>query len=179
MLPLEGDEKGPSAGGALDSRLNVQHVTLAVPRLRLRLASSSTPRVLPSGAASQLDPSIAAAGFLRRRLVSDNATPPRRLPHDAVVSGQPRDAAIFVGGMPRSGTSLMRDILGSHPDVAMFFGELPLWRELASAHAGRSLARAADRDALIRDLVTHPRMQRARMALDGDELAAALAGSPR
>ena len=47
------------------------------------------------------------------------------------VSGQPRDAAIFVGGMPRSGTSLMRDILGSHPDVAMFFGELPLWRELA------------------------------------------------
>ena len=47
------------------------------------------------------------------------------------MSGPPRDAAIFVGGMPRSGTSLMRDILGSHPDVAMFLGELPLWRELA------------------------------------------------
>ena len=94
------------------------------------------------------------------------------------MSGQPRDAAIFVGGMPRSGTSLMRDILGSHPDVAMFFGELPLWRELAAAHAGRSLARAADRDALIRDLVTHPRMQQAQMTLDGDELAAALAREP-
>lgn len=94
------------------------------------------------------------------------------------MSGQPRDAAIFVGGMPRSGTSLMRNILGSHPDVAMFFGELPLWRELAAAHVGRSLARAADRDALIRDLVTHPRMQRAGMTLDGDELAAALAGEP-
>ena len=94
------------------------------------------------------------------------------------MNGQPRDAAIFVGGMPRSGTSLMRDILGSHPDVAMFFGELPLWRELAAAHAGRSLARAADRDALIRDLVTHPRMQRAGMTLDGDELAAALAREP-
>jgi len=94
------------------------------------------------------------------------------------VSGQPRDAAIFVGGMPRSGTSLMRDILGAHPDVAMFFGELPLWRELASAHAGRSLARAEDRDALIRNLATHPRMQRAQMTLDGDELAAALAREP-
>jgi Sulfotransferase family len=94
------------------------------------------------------------------------------------VTGPPRDAAIFVGGLPRSGTSLMRDILGSHPDVAMFLGELPLWRELASAHAGRNLARAADRDALIRDLVTHPRMQQAQMALDGDELAAALAREP-
>jgi hypothetical protein len=91
------------------------------------------------------------------------------------VSGQPRDAAIFVGGMPRSGTSLMRDILGSHPDVAMFFGELPLWRELAAAHAGRSLARAADRDALIRDLATHPRMRRAGMTLDSAALAKALA----
>ena len=94
------------------------------------------------------------------------------------MSGQPRDAAIFVGGLPRSGTSLMRDILGSHPDVAMFLGELPLWRELASAHAGRSLARAADRDALIRDLVTHPRMQHAQMTLDGGALAAALAREP-
>ena len=96
------------------------------------------------------------------------------------MSGPPRDAAIFVGGMPRSGTSLMRDILGSHPDVAMFFGELPLWRELASAHAGRSLARAADRDALIRDLVTHPRMQRARMdARRRRAGGGALRGSPR
>ena len=94
------------------------------------------------------------------------------------MSGEPRDAAIFVGGMPRSGTSLMRDILGSHPDVAMFVGELPLWRELAAAHAGRSLARAEDRDALIRDLVTHPRMQQAQMTLDADELAAALAREP-
>lgn len=94
------------------------------------------------------------------------------------MSGPPRDAAIFVGGMPRSGTSLMRDILGSHPDVAMFFGELPLWRELAAAHAGGNLARAADRDALIRDLVTHPRMERAQMTLDGGALAAALAKEP-
>ena len=94
------------------------------------------------------------------------------------MSGPPSDAAIFVGGMPRSGTSLMRDILGAHPDVAMFFGELPLWRELAAAHAGGDLARAADRDALIRDLVTHPRMQGARMTLDARELAAALSGEP-
>jgi hypothetical protein len=114
--------------------------------------------------------------FPRVRLAAGKAG--GRTQVDPSVSGQPRDAAIFVGGMPRSGTTLMRVILASHPDVAMFPGELPLWRELAPAHAGRSLARAADRNALIRDLVTHPRMRRARMTLDGDELAAALAREP-
>lgn len=96
----------------------------------------------------------------------------------ALAKGRPLDAAIFVGGMPRSGTSLMRAILDAHPEVAMFPGELPLWRRLAPAHAGRDLSRADERERLIRELVTHPSMKRARVTIDGDALAAALAVEP-
>jgi hypothetical protein len=72
----------------------------------------------------------------------------------------------------------MRLILASHPDMAMFPGELPLWRGIAPAHARSDLSRAEARQRLIRDLVTHPRMKRAGIALDGDALAAGLAALP-
>jgi hypothetical protein len=88
------------------------------------------------------------------------------------------DRAIFVTGMPRSGTSLMRGILGSHPDVAMFPGELPLWREIARAHAHRDLSRAGERERVIADLVAHPRVARARIALDGPAIVGALEAEP-
>jgi len=96
----------------------------------------------------------------------------------SALDGRPLDPAIFVGGMPRSGTSLVRAILAAHPDVAMFPGELPLWSQLARAHAGQDLSRPAARERLVRDLVTHPRMKRAHVTLDGDALAAALDAEP-
>ena len=96
----------------------------------------------------------------------------------SALDGRPLDPAIFVGGMPRSGTSLMRAILAAHPDVAMFPGELPLWSQLARAHAGQDLSRPPARERLVRDLVTHPRMKRAHVTLDGDALAAALGAEP-
>jgi hypothetical protein len=99
-------------------------------------------------------------------------------PSPSVGGGRPLDAAIFVGGMPRSGTSLMRAILDAHPDVAMFPGELPLWRHLAPVHAGLDLGRAAARDRLIRALVSHPSVKRAGDAIDGRALAATLAAEP-
>lgn len=34
---------------------------------------------------------------------------------------------IFIGGLQRSGTSLMRAIVGSHPDIAIFQWDIPLW----------------------------------------------------
>jgi hypothetical protein len=45
------------------------------------------------------------------------------------------DRAILIGGVARSGTSLMRDIVGSHPDVAMFPSELPIGSLLSGALA--------------------------------------------
>ncbi len=92
--------------------------------------------------------------------------------------GRPPDAAIFVAGMPRSGTSLMRLILGSHPEVAMLEVELPLWREIARAHAGSDLGQPGPRQRLIQDLVGHPNMRRAAVAPDGVLLADELAGQP-
>ena len=42
--------------------------------------------------------------------------------------GQDDDAPILILGMPRSGTTLIEQILSSHPDVAAG-GELPFWRD--------------------------------------------------
>jgi hypothetical protein len=92
--------------------------------------------------------------------------------------GRPQDEAIFIGGMPRSGTSLMRAILGSHPDVAMFPRELPLWRGLAVAFAGRDLGRREERERLVETLVAHPVVADAGVALDASAILEALAGRP-
>lgn len=42
--------------------------------------------------------------------------------------GAPDETPILIVGMPRSGTTLVEQILSSHPDVAAG-GELPFWRE--------------------------------------------------
>jgi hypothetical protein len=38
-----------------------------------------------------------------------------------------QDKPIFIGGLQRSGTSLVRAILGSHPTLAIYKSDLPLW----------------------------------------------------
>jgi len=91
---------------------------------------------------------------------------------------RPPDEAIFIGGIPRSGTSLMRAILGSHPDVAMFPRELPLWRVLAPAFAERDIGRREGRERLVAALVTHPVVSEAGVTLDGAAILAALASQP-
>jgi hypothetical protein len=72
----------------------------------------------------------------------------------------------------------MRDILGSHPDVAMFPAELPLWRSLAAAFAGEDPQRRAVQERLVSALVTHPFMSQAGVALDGEAILRALATEP-
>ena len=84
------------------------------------------------------------------------------------------DEAIFVGGIPRSGTSLMRDIVGAHPDVAMFPSELPLWRVIAVEFAGQDPGRRDVRTRLVGALVSHPRMSQSGIVLDGDAILSAL-----
>ncbi len=46
----------------------------------------------------------------------------------AAASAPDGDASIFILGMPRSGTTLIEQIVSSHPDVAAG-GELPFWRD--------------------------------------------------
>jgi tetratricopeptide (TPR) repeat protein len=50
-------------------------------------------------------------------------------------AGNPDPTPIFIVGMPRSGTTLVEQILASHPDVAGA-GELNLLRELVSGQTG-------------------------------------------
>jgi hypothetical protein len=72
----------------------------------------------------------------------------------------------------------MRAILGSHPDVAMFPEELPLWRALAPDFAGQDLGRPAVRERLVGALVTHRAVRQAAVTLDGEAILTALAGEP-
>ncbi|MGB3237373.1 MAG: sulfotransferase [Geitlerinemataceae cyanobacterium] len=41
---------------------------------------------------------------------------------------------IFIGGLHRSGTSLMRAIVGSHPAVTLYKSDLPLWTKFYDRH---------------------------------------------
>jgi hypothetical protein len=92
-----------------------------------------------------------------------------------VTVSSPADEAIFIGGIPRSGTSLMRDIVGAHPDVAMFPSELPLWRVIAVEFAGQAPARRDVQARLVGALVNHPRVSQAGIILDGEAILNALA----
>ena len=64
-----------------------------------------------------------------------------------------RDATpVFILGLPRSGTTLVEQVVSSHPDVAAG-GELPFWEERGPAWdpAGPAAADASFLDAAIRD----------------------------
>ena len=62
---------------------------------------------------------------------------------------------IFVGGLPRSGTSLMRIIIGNHPDVAMFFEDLPLWGRFYRNYKNKDFSKEKNRIELIDDINSH------------------------
>ena len=78
----------------------------------------------PTGSAPPVHGSTATALAARvEQLIA--ATPPGlldRLPHSGVDDGTP----ILIVGMPRSGTTLVEQILSSHPQVAAG-GELQFW----------------------------------------------------
>ncbi len=44
------------------------------------------------------------------------------------------EAPVFIGGQERSGTSMIRSVIGSHPDIAIFEYDLPLWRSIYPEH---------------------------------------------
>jgi tetratricopeptide (TPR) repeat protein len=80
-----------------------------------------------------------------------DATSIRRLQSD----GDSSERAVFIVGMPRSGTSLIEQILASHPEV-FGAGELPFWQRALAAyeeaelksHDGASLIPRVARDYL-------------------------------
>ncbi|MDY7014690.1 MAG: sulfotransferase [Cyanobacteriota bacterium] len=62
---------------------------------------------------------------------------------------------IFIGGLHRSGTSLIRAILGSHPDIAIYSSDLPLWTKFYEKYQALDLNDPQARQMLIEEITTH------------------------
>jgi Sulfotransferase family len=66
---------------------------------------------------------------------------------------------IFLGGLHRSGTSLLRGILGSHPDVAIYPSDLPLWTQFYEQYRTQNLNSWETRKQLLDEINAHPKAE--------------------
>lgn len=66
-----------------------------------------------------------------------------------------QEQPIFIAGLPRSGTSLMRGIIGSHPDVAIFQWDLPLWTSIYGNYKRKDISKEKNLNSLINNIVTN------------------------
>ncbi len=74
---------------------------------------------------------------------------------------------VIIGGVERSGTSLLRAILGSHSDLAVFQWDLPLWRQFYKEFGGQDLSLSECKD-LLRKISAHRKAVEARMTPDAE-----------
>jgi hypothetical protein len=65
-----------------------------------------------------------------------------------------QDKPIFIGGLQRSGTSLMRAILGSHPSLAIYKSDLPLWTKFYKHNKDLDLNNLDARKQLLDQIVS-------------------------
>ncbi|HEV8438214.1 MAG TPA: sulfotransferase [Methylomirabilota bacterium] len=87
----------------------------------------------------------------------------------AVATGE-LEAPVFIGGVPRSGTSLMRAILASHPQIAIPAAELPLWRHFHQRYGREDLSRPDVRRRLVEAIVSHRRFVKTGLTPDADAM---------
>ncbi len=66
---------------------------------------------------------------------------------------------IFIGGMQRSGTSLMRAIIDSHPDVAVLEVDIPIWSVYYEKFALLDLNHYPNRYLLLIDMLSNPKLK--------------------
>jgi len=61
---------------------------------------------------------------------------------------------IFIGGLQRSGTSLLRGIIGSHPTIAIYPRDIPIWTHFYPQYIKhRNLKRS------VSDILSHPKVK--------------------
>lgn len=65
---------------------------------------------------------------------------------------------IVIGGQQRSGTSLVRAIVGSHSKISIFQWDLPLWLKFSEIYSGRDLNHQ-QKKRLIFDVLNHKKVQ--------------------
>jgi hypothetical protein len=73
---------------------------------------------------------------------------------------------IFIGGMQRSGTSLLRAIIGSHPDVAIFEWDLPLWTKYYHHFKKLDVNAVPVCSELLKEIFADPKMTACHVAID-------------
>ena len=67
---------------------------------------------------------------------------------------------VLIGGLHRSGTSLTRAIIGSHPTLAIYKSDLPLWTKLYDRYKDKNLNKVKLRKQLVDEIVTHRKAPR-------------------
>ena len=73
---------------------------------------------------------------------------------------------IFIGGLERSGTSLMRAIIGSHPDVAIYQYDLGLWTRYYLRYKNIDLTKISNAHRLIDDIFSDEKTKACHIDLD-------------
>ena len=80
---------------------------------------------------------------------------------------------IVIGGAQRSGTSLLRSIVGSHSKVAMFPYDLRLWTYFGARHSGQNLS-LEQAESLLRGILSDKKALMADVLPTVDEVQALL-----
>ncbi len=68
----------------------------------------------------------------------------------------PVDSHIIIGGLPRSGTSLVRAMIGSHPKIAIHKWELPFWTQIYAKYLDKSLSKKSLENLLNELFLSYP-----------------------
>ena len=88
------------------------------------------------------------------------------------------DPAIIIGGLHRSGTSLMRGLLGSHPDLAIWPNDLCFWRKLAKDFRGQDFRLPSVRERLVDAVRLEEKYGREGFPFDRESILRSLESEP-
>ncbi|UCH22581.1 MAG: sulfotransferase [Deltaproteobacteria bacterium] len=89
------------------------------------------------------------------------------------------DTPVFIGGLQRSGTSLMRAIIGSHPDIAIYPSDLPLWTDLYNRYKDLDLNNRDQCDKLMHAIQSNERVQQCQVRIDFNALRNKIGAEPQ
>jgi hypothetical protein len=65
------------------------------------------------------------------------------------------NAVVYLGGTMRSGTSLMRALLGSHSKLAIYPRDLPLWPVFFNKYGDKVFTTEKDKEEIITEILRH------------------------
>ena len=89
------------------------------------------------------------------------------------------DTPVFIGGLQRSGTSLMRAIIGSHPDIAIYPSDLPLWTDFYNRYKDLDLNNRDQCDKLMHAIQSNDRVQQCQVRIDFNALRNTISAEPQ